>query len=403
MPALQASSGTQAFNPSLGELVIEAYSRIQVRPPALTADHFFQARLSAGLQQAEWSNRSMPMLSKVELLKIPLLPGQAHYQLPTSVIAPLDGFIRVYQPAQPQNFAISGAFTAAAGSTSMKVTLTNHSLAPDEFIWWPAPVATSGVLIQGPYLVTSIFDSDNFEITLPTPADGTNSAAVAIYTATVNSSLIAVQLPEHGLAGGDLWYDNLGTMIGGMTLSGGMTVTSVIGPNNFVIQAPQTASASGTMAMNGGQAQIQTQAYGVDWQDYILYPVSRTDYATQPDKQLQYRPTTFWINRQRYPEVVFWNEPDNNGPYIFHLWVMQQFDDPQIDSGVGVDVVYRWLDAFAAGLAMRLFRKFPPPATAGITMADLKAEYEAALEVAMREDIERAPFFITPGLSGYYS
>lgn len=428
MPALQLSSGTQAFNPSLGEFVIEAYSRIQIRPPALTADHWYQARLSAGLLQAEWSNREMPFLAKVTELKIPLIPGQARYQLPASVIAPLDGFIRTYQAANPTNFA--PVFTAAAGSMIMQVKWPQHGLAPDEMVYFATQQTCSGVVVQGTYLVLDIVDQDNFEITLPTPADGTNLAVLPVFYTTLGSSIVTVFLPAHGLRNGSTFYINVPLTVGGITMQGGFTVVGVPTPDSFQVQAPKSASSTvgsdfltddftgriltgpngyaltngpDGQILNNGQVQTQTQAYGVDWQDYILYPVSRTDYATQPDKQLQYRPTTFWVNRQRSPEVVFWNEPDNNGPYVFHLWVMQQFDDPQIDSGVGVDVPFRWLDAFAAGLAVRLFRKFPPPAASGILIADLRSEYEAALEAASKEDIERVPFFITPGLSGYYS
>jgi hypothetical protein len=425
--ALQPSSGTQAFNPSFGDMILEAFARIQIRPPALTADHFFQARMSMGLLQSELANLLMPMLWKVTQLKIPLIPGQRSYTLPTSVIAPLDGFIRVYQPANPANFA--PVMTAAANSTSLQVTWPAHGLATDQMVWFATQQTASGVVLQGTQLVTSIIDQNNFELTLPTPADGTNTVVLPVFYTTLGSSTVTIFLPAHGLANGQFFYLNVPITVGGIELNGQFTVIAVPTPDSFQIQAPQPATSTvgspflvddhtgriltnsngyaltngpSGQILNNGQVQTQTQAYGVDLQDYILYPVSRTEYVTQPDKQLQFRPTTWWFNRQVAPIATFWNAPDNNSPYVFHQWIMQQPDDPVVGGGVGVDVPFRFLDAFAAGLACRLYRKFPPPPAAGIAIADLRAEYQASLDAANKEDIERVPLALVPGLDSYF-
>lgn len=99
--ALAPSSNSTAFDPGLGDFVIEAYSRIQVRPSALAADHRVQARMSANLVFVEFSNIGMPLLWKCEEIIIPLVPGQRSYTLPKSDIALLDAFVRTYQPGTP--------------------------------------------------------------------------------------------------------------------------------------------------------------------------------------------------------------------------------------------------------------------------------------------------------------
>jgi len=154
--------------------------------------------------------------------------------------------------------------------------------------------------------------------------------------------------------------------------------------------------------MNGGLAQTQTQLYNVNPIDYILYPISRTDYAAQADKDLPFRPTTFWFRRLRQPQIQFWNNPDNN-VYMFNLWCMLQMDDVDVPGGVGVDIQYRFSEAFASGLSAKLIRKFPENAAkVGIKPLELKAEADQAMQAALREDIERTGFFISPGMQSYW-
>jgi hypothetical protein len=406
IPALLPSSGTTAFNPSFGDFIIESYSRIQVRPPSLTADHFVQARLSGNLLFSEWSNIGMPLLWQIKLLQIPLAPGVKDYTLPANVVAPLDAYIRQYQTGNAQNFA--PVFIADSGSQSCQVTQTAHSLAAGQMVWYPAPISAGGVIVEGPYIVTSVVDFNNYEITLPMAADGSNTAVLPIFTTAVDSPDIGVHLPAHGLSGGQTFYINIPTLVGGIQLSGGLTVISVTGPDDFVALNGQSAFAIDTETMNGGMAQTQTEDYNTPPIDFIMYPISRTEYASQANKFQQYRPTTFWFDRQVQPQIHFWNDPDNAFPYVFNLYVMQQPDDAVVGGGVGVGVPFRWFDAFAAGLAVRLALKFPPPPASGVTLPMLKLEYDdpvggnGALQKALREDIERVPLYLLGSFSGYY-
>jgi hypothetical protein len=402
MPALLPSSGTTNFAPSFGDFILDAFSRIQIRPTELLADHYFQARLSAQLLLgSEWVNSGMPLLYKVGLLQIPLFPGVANYTLPSNVVAPLDAFIRSYQMGQAQNF--TPVFTTTSGSLSVIVHQPGHGLTNGEAVWYPGQIAASGIIIWGVYIVTSILGMDDYEITVANVPDGTGSVAMPIFTAINNSSSVAVHLPAHGMNNGQTFYVNIVTTVGGIQLSGGFTVIGTPGPDDFVIQAPQTASSTQTIVMNGGLAQAQTQIYNVDWTDFVLFPISRTDYASQPDKEVMFRPTTFWFQRLRQPILTFWNNPDNAGPYVLNVWVMQRPDDIVIEGGVGVDIVFRFEAAFAAALASKLYRKFPEKAISlGITFAELKAEADELYVAALKEDIERTAIFIQPGVWSYY-
>lgn len=86
------TSGTFAFNPSLGDLTLNAFSRIGIRPTALQQEHMFTARMEANLLQSEWANKG-PNLWAVDLQSFVCSPTVAAYNLPQSTIGVLDVYM----------------------------------------------------------------------------------------------------------------------------------------------------------------------------------------------------------------------------------------------------------------------------------------------------------------------
>jgi hypothetical protein len=84
-----ATTGTYSFAPSVGECVLNALSRLQIRGPAVMAEHMQQALIEANLMQAEWSNRG-PNLWDVDLQTVSMIPGQASYAVPPETVMILD-------------------------------------------------------------------------------------------------------------------------------------------------------------------------------------------------------------------------------------------------------------------------------------------------------------------------
>lgn len=231
----QPSSGTTNFQPSMIWFITEAYSRLKIRGPSITAQHLYDAVNSANLLQVEWNGQDGPNLWKVTLNNIPLVQGQATYSVPSNVIDILDYYLR---------------------------------------------------------------------------------------------------LP---------------------TLSNGQT------------------------------------------QDIVVTPISRTEYADQPNKNLQARPTTVWWDRLTNSSVTLWPTPDANGPYTLYYYCETQVQDVVGPQAVTPDIPYRFIDAFAAGLAARLAVKYsePPVAELMIQLAD------KAWALASGRDVERVPLYIIPGI-GFY-
>ncbi|HZS57528.1 MAG TPA: hypothetical protein VFA65_24220 [Bryobacteraceae bacterium] len=92
------TSGTTAFAPSIADLALNAWSRIQIKPAALTQDHCLQLRLEGNLLQAEWANDGI-LLWKETLQQQALTQGTGTYSIPSSVVMITEAYISVDSPA----------------------------------------------------------------------------------------------------------------------------------------------------------------------------------------------------------------------------------------------------------------------------------------------------------------
>ena len=87
-------SGTFTYSPSLGELVLYAYSLCGIRRTALTQEHMADAKTAVNLLLADWLNQGVN-LWQVELVTIPLVQGTGTYTMDPSVFVILDGYVTV--------------------------------------------------------------------------------------------------------------------------------------------------------------------------------------------------------------------------------------------------------------------------------------------------------------------
>jgi len=94
-----ATSGTTAFNPSIDEIIEEAYERTNVRGTR-TGYQLRSARRSLNILLSEWGNRGIN-LWKIKLASVPLVAGQAEYNytndttnFPTDISDVLEAYVR---------------------------------------------------------------------------------------------------------------------------------------------------------------------------------------------------------------------------------------------------------------------------------------------------------------------
>lgn len=87
-------TGTYAYNPSLGDLTLQAFQMCGVRPTALTQEHMQSALMAANLMMSTWSGKGVN-LWQVTSTTVPLIQGQATYSVPANVVTMLDLYVSV--------------------------------------------------------------------------------------------------------------------------------------------------------------------------------------------------------------------------------------------------------------------------------------------------------------------
>ena len=131
--------------------------------------------------------------------------------------------------------------------------------------------------------------------------------------------------------------------------------------------------------------------------DRLIFPISRTEYASYPNKTLQDPPTVFWFDRLLSPTVTLWQVPDSTNTYVLNYYAVQQNQDANLNSAQTPAIPYRWLDAFSTGIAARLSVTYAPDKAPG-----LKALADEAWKIAADQDTESVPLFIQPGCGSYF-
>lgn len=137
-------------------------------------------------------------------------------------------------------------------------------------------------------------------------------------------------------------------------------------------------------------------AYGDPEIDRIILPISRTEYASYPNKEQEGFPTTFWFDRLLSPTVTIWPVPDGTQTSLKYYRTVQ-IQDANLTGTQTMDVPYLWMEAFALGLATRLALIWAPEKAGG-----LKVAADEAYDIAAAQNIETAQQYISPQIAGYF-
>ena len=313
-----ATSGTYAYNPSLGEVVLYAYNLCEIRNTAIAQEHMEAARMASNLLLANWSNRGVNLWA-VDLQQVNF------NQTPT---------------------------TLSASGTGSTATLT--------FATPNTPVYTVGTQIT----VSGI---------TPSGYNGT-------YTVTASSN-------------GSVSYANATT--GAQTVAGTIASSTPAGtysvdPNTVVIL----------------DSYVTTTTNSAQPIDRIILPVSRTEYASYPNKQQVGFPTVFWFDRligasrstgSPGPSVTLWPVPDGTSSQYLKYYRVRQIQDSNFTSGQTVEIPYLWMEAYAYALAVRLAIQWNPQ-----KVALLKPLADEAYMIAAEQNVETAQQYISPQIQGYF-
>lgn len=390
------SSGTYNFQLDNADIILEAFDRCEIRPPAITGTQMVSAKRSLNLELQRWANLGVNLWA-VELITINMLQGATTYQLPLEVVSMLDTYIRQYTLSKTLN--VTPNYSIINGSSAVKISIANHGLLIGNFINIATPVSIGNLLLQGYYQVSSVIDANNFTITSPVAATSTvsNGGVVPQFTAVAGQASLQVTLPNHGEIIGEIFNVAVSTMVGGNAIYGPYSVIGVIDANNFGISTLSNNVFNDIQYENMGFSQTQVQAPNVNPVDYILTPLGRTDYAEIPDKLVQGRPTSYWQNRLINPTVTMWQVPDQNGPYQLQAYCMRRIQDADPSMGETPDIPYRFTDALCDQMALRLAMKYAKP-----MIEIIKPVADQSWRDAEMEDRERAQIMLLPDFSSYY-
>lgn len=135
---------------------------------------------------------------------------------------------------------------------------------------------------------------------------------------------------------------------------------------------------------------------GQSGQNRLLFPFSRTDYASLGNPSQQGFPTSFWFNRALTPTLTLWPVPDSSTTYLMSYYVYTQQQDAVLNQGGNAAVPYWWLEAYVADLAHRLARHHAPQFEAARKVDKVEAYNRACKQV------EPSPLYISPGLSSFF-
>lgn len=131
--------------------------------------------------------------------------------------------------------------------------------------------------------------------------------------------------------------------------------------------------------------------------DRIIMPVSRSEYASYPNKTQQGMTTVFWFDRLIAPTITLWPVPDGTSATSLKYYRVRRLQDADMANGTTVEIPYLWLEAFADGLAYRLARIWNPQMAVA-----LKAQADESYQIAAAQNVENTPIFITPMITGYW-
>lgn len=140
------SSGTYAFDPGFGSVVLSAYARCGIRKPALTQEHFWDAGQEGNYLLSEWSNLQ-PLLWTSELISQSLTQGTQTYTLPSNVVMILVCYIETVSgsPSVPTDRVLGPLSTVEYASLPNKTNQAqptsfwfNRQITP-QITFWPVP------------------------------------------------------------------------------------------------------------------------------------------------------------------------------------------------------------------------------------------------------------------------
>lgn len=165
-----------------------------------------------------------------------------------------------------------------------------------------------------------------------------------------------------------------------------ITVPLVQGTSTYSVPADTIVVLDTYVTIDNGASNI----------DRYILPISRTEYASYPNKQQQGFPTTLWFDRLLSPTITLWPVPDGQEA-SFSYYRVRQIQDATLTSGAQPEIPYYFQEAYALGLAYRLAAIWAPDRAQG-----LKLLADEAYNIAAYQNEEVANVYVSPQVNSYF-
>lgn len=151
-------------------------------------------------------------------------------------------------------------FSISSGLTTVTVADPNFSATTFDTVFFNTPVAIGNLLLNGAYPITTILSTGSYIIQSSIAASTTiaSSGTLPIFNTTAGSATVTVTLSNNNFPStlGLTESFRAPTTVGGLTISGPYSISSIIDSTNFTITATTQASSTNTATMNSSLAQL---------------------------------------------------------------------------------------------------------------------------------------------------
>ncbi len=150
-------------------------------------------------------------------------------------------------------------FSTIGGSTTINVTDPNiANVTIYDSVLFNTPVAIGGLVLQGLLPIISITGTSSYTLQFSSAATSTatGTGTIPSFNITSGSQIVTVNLPTHGQAVADRFTFLIPTSANNFTVDGTYPVNTVPTANTFTISANTQGSATTTVSMNSGLAQL---------------------------------------------------------------------------------------------------------------------------------------------------
>ena len=178
----------------------------------------------------------------------------------------------------------------------------------------------------------------------------------------------------------------------------GLTIGSTYYPYGqiiwAVVNAPLNAMGGRIRETGGATLNVQQVYFSKPTFSRILTPISREEWISYPNKQVQATPSSFYFDRQNSPRLTMWPTPDNSYQTVVYNQEIQIMDVTALNQNISIP--QRFMRACRFDLAHEMSLKFALDRSDTLERLAINAYKEAAIE-----DEEHVPLRIQPSMYSY--